>query len=44
MRRSIPIQKRITELAESRLDSRNVEVRNLALALFAHHDKLYTFL
>lgn len=44
MRRSVPIQQRISELAAKNLNSRNAEVRNLALALFQHHDKLYTFL
>lgn len=42
--RSIAIQKRISELARANLDSRNKEARNVALALFEHHDKLYTFL
>lgn len=44
MRRSVLIQQRISELAEHNLNSRNGEVRNLALALHEHHDRLYTFL
>lgn len=43
-RRSVPIQQRIAELAKGNLKSPDNEVRNLALALFEHHDKLYTFL
>jgi len=42
--RSIPIQKRIVELAERHLDSRHREVRNLATALFEYNDRLFTFL
>jgi transposase len=42
--RSIPIQKRIVELAERHLDSPHREVRNLATALFEHNDRLFTFL
>lgn len=42
--RSIPIQKRIFELAEHHLDSSHREVRNLAIALFEHNDRLFTFL
>lgn len=42
--RSIPIQKRIGALAEQHLDSSHREVRNLARALFAHNDRLFTFL
>jgi hypothetical protein len=42
--RSIPIQKRIVELAERHLDSRHREVRNLATALFEHNQRLFTFL
>jgi hypothetical protein len=45
MRRPVPIQQRIAELAEQHnLGSRNSEVRNLALALYAHHDRLDAFL
>ena len=44
MRRSVLIQQGIAELAAQNLSSRNGEVRNLALALFEHHDRLYTFL
>ena len=42
--RSIPIQKRIFELAERYLDSPHREVRNLATALFEHNSQLFTFL
>jgi hypothetical protein len=42
--RSIPIQKRILALAERHLDSPHREVRNLASALFEHHERLFTFL
>ena len=42
--RSLPIQKRIFELAEQHLDSSHREVRNLATALFEHNDRLFTFL
>jgi transposase len=42
--RSIQIQKRIFALAERHLDSSQREVANLALALFQHNDRLYTFL
>jgi transposase len=42
--RSIRIQQRIFYLGERHLDSRNREVRNLALALFAHNERLFTFL
>jgi transposase len=42
--RSLPIQKRIVELAERHLDSRHREVRNLATALFEYNERLFTFL
>jgi transposase len=42
--RSIPIQKRIVELAERHLDSQHREVRNLATALFQYNDRLFAFL
>src|SRR5215469_5553827 len=42
--RSIPIQKRIFELAECNLASPHREVRNLATALFEHNERLFTFL
>ncbi|HEY6372439.1 MAG TPA: IS66 family transposase [Candidatus Sulfotelmatobacter sp.] len=42
--RSIPIEKRIVELAERHLDSPHREVRNLATALFEHNARLFTFL
>jgi transposase len=42
--RSIDIQKRIFALAEQHLDSTHREVRNLAMALFEHNARLFTFL
>ena len=42
--RSIPIQKRIFDLAGGHLDSPHREVRNLATALFEHNGRLFTFL
>jgi hypothetical protein len=42
--RSIPIQKRIFELAERNLDRPHREVRNLATALYEHNERLFTFL
>ena len=42
--RSIPIQKRIVELAERHLHSPHREVRNLATALFVYNERLFTFL
>jgi len=42
--RSIPIQKRIVELAERHLDSQHREVCNLATALFQYNDRLFAFL
>ena len=42
--RSLPIQKRIFELAQHNLDSPHREVRNLATALFEHNERLFTFL
>jgi transposase len=42
--RSIPIEKRIVELAERHLDSQHREVRNLATSLFEHNERLFTFL
>ncbi len=42
--RSIPIQKRIVELAEQYLDSQCREVRNLATALFQYNQRLFLFL
>jgi transposase len=42
--RSIPIQKRIFELAKRNLASSHREVRNLATALFEHNERLFTFL
>ena len=42
--RSIPIQKRIVELAEQHLDSPHREVCNLATALFEYNERLFIFL
>jgi transposase len=42
--RSIPIQKRIFALAQRHLDSRHREVRNLAMVLFEHNERLFAFL
>ena len=42
--RSIPIQKRIVELAERHLDSPHRQVRNLATALFVYNERLFLFL
>jgi transposase len=42
--RSVPIQKRIADLAERHLASPHREVRNLATALFKHNERLFTFL
>jgi transposase len=42
--RSIPIQRRIVELAERHLDSPHREVRNLATTLFVYNERLFTFL
>ena len=44
MLRSIPIQKRIFELAQRNLDRPHREVRNLATALFEYNERLFTFL
>ena len=42
--KSIPIQKKICQLAAAHLDSGNREVRNLARAFHQHWDKLFVFL
>lgn len=42
--RSIPIQKRMVELAERHLDSPHHRVHNLATALFVYNERLFTFL
>lgn len=42
--RSLPIQKRIVELAERHLGSPHREVQNLATALFIYNERLFTFL
>ena len=39
----LPLQKRFFALAERHLDSVNKDVRNLATALFVHHDKFFVF-
>src|ERR1700687_3931339 len=41
---SIPIQKQIFALAARHLDSPRREVRNIAMALFEHNQRLFTFL
>jgi hypothetical protein len=40
LERSLPIQKRLSALAERHLDSPHRQVRNLATALFEHNDRL----
>lgn len=42
--RSIPLQKKFFALAEANLDSPDRPVQNLALALFVHAERLFTFL
>jgi hypothetical protein len=42
--RSLPIQKRIFELAERHLDSAHRKVSNLARALFEYNERLFAFL
>jgi transposase len=42
--RSIPIEKRIFDLAERHLESPHPEVRNLATAMVQHNERLFTFL
>lgn len=42
--RSLPIQKRIFDLAQRHLNSSHREVRNLATALFVHSQRLFAFL
>ena len=44
IQQSMPIQKKICNLASLYLDSEDREVRNLALAFYEHWDKLFTFL
>ena len=39
----LPLQKQFFALGERHLDSRNNDVRNLATALFAHHEKFFVF-
>jgi hypothetical protein len=39
----LPLQKRFFALGERHLDSPNNDVRNLATALFVHHDKFFVF-
>ena len=41
---SVPIQKKICRLAARYLDSEDREVRNLAIALYVHWEKLFSFL
>jgi hypothetical protein len=42
--RVTPLQKKFFALAARHLDSANTEVRNLATALFAHHEKFFAFI
>jgi len=42
--KSIPLQKKLFALAEAHLDDADREVRNMAMALFTHFGKLFTFL
>ncbi len=42
--KSIPLQKKLFALAEAHLDDADREVRNMAVALFTHFEKLFTFL
>lgn len=44
LRRSIPLQKKLFQLAEAHLDDRDKDVRNLARALFTQAEHLYIFL
>ena len=39
----LPLQKTFFALGERHLDSRNTDVRNLATALFVHHEKFFVF-
>jgi transposase len=39
----IPLQKKFFALGERHLDSANKDVRNLATALFVHHEKFFVF-
>jgi transposase len=41
--RVCPLERRFFALGERHLDSRNNDVRNLATALFAHHEKFFVF-
>lgn len=42
--KSIPLQKKLFALAEAHLDHADREVRNLAMALYIHFERLFTFL
>jgi transposase len=44
IKKVIPIQKQLFRLAERNLDCEDKEARNLAMALFEHHDKFFTFI
>ena len=39
----LPLQRKFFALGERHLDSRNNDVRNLATALFVHHEKFFVF-
>jgi transposase len=40
----LPLQRKFFALGERHLNSRNNDVRNLATALFAHHEKFFVFI
>jgi transposase len=40
----LPLQRKFFALGERHLDSRNNDVRNLATALFAHHEQFFVFI
>jgi hypothetical protein len=42
--KSIPLQKKLFDLAEAHLDDADREARTLAMALFVHFQRLFTFL
>src|SRR6202041_865380 len=44
IKKALPIQKQLFRLAERNLDCEDKEARNLAMALFEHNDKFFTFI
>lgn len=42
--KALPLEKKLFALAEQHLDSKDKDVRNLALALFEHNEKFFTFI